>query len=148
MFIASTSTIHGSAYLDYLLEDLKTLFKEVKLFRALILNAMMSLCKTNFDLTQYMEKDKEFGDFWKILNEEFELSKKMVLEITGYEILMEEEEVSRESINIREKIVLPLLLIQQYALQKKNHPSEYFENYEKLITRSLYGNINASRNSV
>jgi phosphoenolpyruvate carboxylase len=130
------------------LEDLKTLFKEVKLFRALILNAMMSLCKTNFDLTQYMAKDKEFGDFWRILKDEFELSKKMVLEITDYEILMEEEEVSRESINIREKIVLPLLLIQQYALQKKNQPSEYFENYEKLITRSLYGNINASRNSV
>lgn len=28
IIIASTSTIHGSAYLDYLLEDLKTLFKK------------------------------------------------------------------------------------------------------------------------
>jgi len=130
------------------LQDLQLLFKEVKVFRALILNAMMSLCKTNFDLTEYMKKDSEFGSFWQILKDEFELSKEMVLKISGYEILMEEEEVSRESIKIREKIVLPLLLIQQYALQKKNKPSEFSANYDKLITRSLYGNINASRNSV
>ena len=61
---------------------------------------------------------------------------------------MEEEPVTRSSIEIREHIVLPLLVIQQYALQKLEQNTEYEIAYEKIVKRSLYGNINASRNSV
>ena len=50
-------------------------------------------------------------------------------------------------IEIRERIVLPLLTIQQYALQKIECQSEHKAPYEKMVLRSLYGNINASRNS-
>jgi len=71
----------------------------------------------------------------------------MVLLISGYSELMEEEQVSRESIAIREDIVLPLLVIQQYALQMIELNSNQKPIYEKIVTRSLYGNINASRNS-
>jgi phosphoenolpyruvate carboxylase len=60
---------------------------------------------------------------------------------------MEEEPVTRSSIEIREHIVLPLLVIQQYALQKIEQKSEFENAYEKIVKRSLYGNINASRNS-
>ena len=60
---------------------------------------------------------------------------------------MEHEAISRESIQIRERIVLPLLVIQQYALQKIGHKAPKSDLYEKIVTRSLYGNINASRNS-
>ncbi|TFG74054.1 MAG: phosphoenolpyruvate carboxylase, partial [Flavobacteriales bacterium] len=117
------------------------------LFRALMHNSMMSLSKCYFELTSYMKVDKEYGDFWKILHEEFLLSKKMLLLISGYDMLMENEAISRESIKIRENIVLPLLVIQQYALQRIGQKSEHTELYEKIVTRSLYGNINASRNS-
>ena len=82
-----------------------------------------------------------------MLFEEYKLSKKMVLLISGYSILMEEEPVSRRSIEIREQIVLPLLVIQQYALQKIEAHSRQRAVYEKIVERSLYGNINASRNS-
>jgi len=61
---------------------------------------------------------------------------------------MEEDPVTRESIKIREKIVLPLLVIQQYAMQKVSQNPRNKKIYEKIITRSLYGNINASRNSI
>ena len=71
----------------------------------------------------------------------------MLLLISETEILMEKEIISRESIKIRENIVLPLLVIQQYALQKVGENSSFKELYEKIVTRSLYGNINASRNS-
>ena len=71
----------------------------------------------------------------------------MRLEVSGYEVLMEDEQVSRESIRIRERIVLPLLVIQQYALQKVHKKAARQDLYEKIVTRSLYGNINASRNS-
>lgn len=129
------------------LEDVKTLYNEVPFFRALMDNSMMSLSKCYFELTSYMKEDKEYGDFWRLLLAEYELSKKMLLQISDMTILMEKEVVSRESIKIRENIVLPLLAIQQYALQKIGQGSDYTELYEKIVTRSLYGNINASRNS-
>ncbi len=100
------------------LEDLKKLFNEIPFFKALILNSMMSLNKCYFELTNYITKDKEYKEFWNIIFEEYKLSKKMTLLISEYEFLMEEEPVSRKSIEIRERIVLPLLVIQQYALQK------------------------------
>ncbi|AKA35812.1 phosphoenolpyruvate carboxylase [Flagellimonas lutaonensis] len=127
--------------------EVKKLYKEVPFFRALMHNSMMSLAKTNFDLTSYMADDKEFGDFWNILFDEYKLSKKMLLQVSGHEILMEDEVVSRESVKIREKIVLPLLVIQQNALYHITKNSKFSKLYEKIVTRSLYGNINASRNS-
>nr|WP_298794655.1 phosphoenolpyruvate carboxylase [uncultured Allomuricauda sp.] len=129
------------------LTQVKKLYKEVPFFRALMHNSMMSLAKTNFDLTGYMKEDEEFGEFWNILHEEYQLSKKMLLQISGLNILMEDEAVSRESVKIREKIVLPLLVIQQNALYHITKNSEFKDVYEKIVTRSLYGNINASRNS-
>ncbi len=132
---------------DNKLDDLRKLFNEVPFFKALILNSMMSLSKCYFELTNYIAKDEEYKDFWNILHNEYKLSKEMTLLISGYEYLMEEEPVSRKSIEIRERIVLPLLVIQQYALQKIEQNSEHKETYEKIVKRSLYGNINASRNS-
>ncbi len=129
------------------IDEVKRLFNEVPFFKALMLNSMMSLSKCYFELTSYMKEDVKYGSFWKILHSEYELSKKMLLEIAGMEILMEREAISRESIKIRENIVLPLLVIQQYALQKIGSDSEFKSLYEKIVTRSLYGNINASRNS-
>jgi phosphoenolpyruvate carboxylase len=128
-------------------DELKKLFNEVPFFKALMLNSMMSLSKCLFELTAYFAQDKEYKDFWNILFEEYKLSREMVLFISGYDILMEEEPVTRSSIEIREHIVLPLLVIQQYALQKIEQKSRLKNTYEKIVRRSLYGNINASRNS-
>ncbi|MFX0557293.1 phosphoenolpyruvate carboxylase [Maribacter sp. CXY002] len=127
--------------------EAKDLYNDVPFFQALMMNSMMSLSKCYFELTSYMKENDEYGAFWDILHEEFELSKDMLLKLSGMEILMEKETISRESIKIRENIVLPLLVIQQYALQKIGKQSEFKELYEKIVTRSLYGNINASRNS-
>jgi phosphoenolpyruvate carboxylase len=128
-------------------DQLKQLFHGVPFFKALILNSMMALSKCYFELTAYIAKDDAYHDFWNMLLDEYRLSKEMVLMISGYRTLMEEEPVSKKSIEIRERIVLPLLAIQQYALQKIEHKSKHQPFYEKIVERSLYGNINASRNS-
>jgi phosphoenolpyruvate carboxylase len=114
----------------------------------------MSLAKSFFQLTAYMEHDEEFGDFWKLIYEEFKRTKRLLLKLTGHETLMENYPDGKESIRAREDIVLPLLTIQQYALkkvqelQKQPNPNKKkIEIYEKMVTRSLFGNINASRNS-
>ena len=56
----------------------------------------------------------------------------------------------KASIALRENIVLSLLVIQHYALisLREDDLSEKQKTIlEKLVIRSLYGNINASRNS-
>ena len=135
------------------IKDVKDLYNEVPFFRALVSNSMMSLTKSFFELTSYMSKDDEFGEFWKIIHEEYLLTKKMLLKISNYKELMQNEPANKLSIQTREAIVMPLITIQQYALQIVNEiDSNKMDNskkpiFEKMITRSLYGNINASRNS-
>ncbi|WP_411897371.1 phosphoenolpyruvate carboxylase [Elizabethkingia occulta] len=129
------------------LEDLKKLYRESMFFKTLIQNSMMSMSKTYFPLTYYLRNDKVFGEFWQILHNEYLLTHEMLLEIADYKALMEEEPLSKSSIKMRENIVLPLLTIQQYALQKIKEENPHKETYEKIVTRALFGNINASRNS-
>ena len=128
-------------------DEVLALYKGSDFFKTLVLNSMMSMNKSYFPLTYYMKNNPKFGEFWSVLFEEYELSKAMMLELTGFKMLMEEEPLSRKSVKIREKIVLPLLSIQQYALMKIQKKEGKMEAYEKLVTRSLFGNINASRNS-
>ncbi|MFK2818539.1 phosphoenolpyruvate carboxylase [Flavobacteriaceae sp. LMIT009] len=135
-------------------EKVQRLFKTSDFFKTLIANSMMSLSKSFFDLTRYMADDKEYGEFWSIIYTEYETTKRLILKLTGYKELMQEEPASKASIAIRESIVLPLLTIQQFALKKIQElqksevmDKEQFEIYEKMVTRSLFGNINASRNS-
>ena len=132
---------------------IKKLYKTSPFFRTLMSNSMMSLTKSFFKLTAYMKNDPEYGEFWSLIYEEYKLTKKLILRLSGFNSLMENEPANKASIEIREKIVLPLITIQQFALRKikeienKKDKSEDLEVYEKMVTRSLFGNINASRNS-
>ena len=133
------------------LNELIDLFHKMDLFRAIITNSMQSMSKSNFDLTRYMEKDAEFGEFWCLIHDEFELTLEMVLKVSGQSRLLEDNHRSRRSIHLREKIVLPVLTIQQYALMKLQDPEiskASTEQYDKMVLRSLFGIINATRNSV
>ena len=123
-------------------------------FRTLLENSMMSLAKSFLPLTAYMRKDPEFGEFWQIIYDEFLETERLLLKIAGHKTLMENYPDGKASIQIRERIVLPLLTIQQYALlrinelnKEKGHNEELIKVYEKVVTRSLFGNTNASRNS-
>ncbi|MHB1195712.1 MAG: phosphoenolpyruvate carboxylase [Lutibacter sp.] len=135
-------------------EKLKHFYNRSDFFKTLIGNSMMSLTKSFFELTEYMAKDEEFGEFWEIIHTEYQTSKRLILKLSDYTELMQSNQVGKASIIIRENIVLPLLTIQQYALLKiqelqneENPDLDLIKIYEKMVTRSLFGNINASRNS-
>ena len=134
-------------------DKVQSLYNNSAFFRTLLENSMMSLTKSFFPLTAYMKDDPVFGEFWTLIHAEYERSKAMLLKVTGYSELMEDSKAMRESIAVREKIVLPLLTIQQYALReiqqiKENGgDSKRLQVLEQMVTRSLFGNINASRNS-
>ncbi|RXM43152.1 phosphoenolpyruvate carboxylase [Flavobacterium sp. YO12] len=135
-------------------DKVSDLYHNSLFFKTLLENSMMSLAKSFLPLTAYMRNDPEFGEFWQIIYDEFSETKRMLLKIAGHKTLMENYPDGIASIQIRERIVLPLLTIQQYALLRINELNkdaakneELIKVYEKIVTRSLFGNTNASRNS-
>ncbi len=117
-------------------------------FKTIVDNCIMSMSKSDFEITAYLANDPTFGSFWKQLHAEFELSKAMLLKLTGHETLMENYPVEKKSIAVREKIILPLVLIQHFALDKLQGDlsEEKQQAYEKLAIRTVYGIVNAGRN--
>jgi len=135
-------------------DKVQKLYNESNFFKTLIENSMMSLSKSFFELTTYMKDDSEYGAFWLLIFTEYQTTKRLILKLTGYSSLMENEPSGKASIDLRESIVLPLLTIQQYALKQIQHLEKntsmddtQLKTFEKMVTRSLFGNINASRNS-
>ncbi|MGO1785654.1 MAG: phosphoenolpyruvate carboxylase [Sphingobacterium sp.] len=127
----------------------KNLYETSGMFNTLIDNCMMSMTKSNFDITSYMKDDDRFGEFWLTLKEEYDRTKKYLLKLTGMDELMENYPVEKASILEREKIILPLLIIQHYAirlLEEGEVDQEKAETYRKLIGRTIYGVVNAGRN--
>jgi phosphoenolpyruvate carboxylase len=129
-------------------EEIKNLYHLSGFFKTMLDNCAMSMSKSDFRVTAYLEKDEKFGAFWKMLKDEFELTKTMLLELTGTTVLMQEYPVERRSIAIREKIVLPLVIMQHFALDclSKNNDEELTAIYNKLVIRTVYGIVNAGRN--
>ncbi|MGY5351909.1 phosphoenolpyruvate carboxylase [Wenyingzhuangia sp. IMCC45533] len=135
-------------------DKIQDLYNNSNFFKTLLENSVMSMEKSFFELTSYMAKDEEFGEFWNIIHDEFELTKRLLLKLTGHAELMQNYPDGKASIAVRDSIVLPLLTIQQYALRevqnlsKQTNPdTKRLETFEKIVTRSLFGNTNASRNS-
>ncbi len=131
-------------------EELRQLYQNSLFFRTLVENSMQSLSKSNFAVTHYIAKDPQFADFWKMLHDEYERTRALLLDVSGEPQLLSGNAVSRESIELREAIVLPLIAIQQYALQKLNEENiskEDAEIYRKLVLRAMFGIINAARNA-
>jgi phosphoenolpyruvate carboxylase len=121
-------------------------------FRTLLGNSMMSLNQIKLSGNQLTwVSDEEFGEFWKKMFDEFELSNEQLLKVSGLKGLMESNPAIRDSVRLRERIVLPLIAIQQFALMNlrnlddKNKMHE--SRYRKLIIRCMFGIINAARNS-
>jgi phosphoenolpyruvate carboxylase len=132
-------------------DQLKELYQNSLFFRTLLGNSMMSLTKTFYEATAYLGDDPEFGEFWKKMHAEFLLSSSQTLDISGLSELMGNNPTIRQSVHLREQIVLPLIAIQQSSLMNlrnlNEHNKKHEQRYRKLIIRSMFGIINAARNS-
>ncbi len=130
--------------------EVTSLFNTSAFFRTLVDNSMMSMVKSNFAITKYVENDPVFNEFRQIIKDEFILTTQLYLELNNCNSLMEKDTLAKHSILLRDRIVLPLLTIQQYALckvQESTIDPNLKEAYEKLVTRTMFGVINAARNS-
>jgi phosphoenolpyruvate carboxylase len=129
---------------------LRDLYQRSLFLRTLFENSMQSLSKANFEVTRHISRNPRFGAFWTMLHEEFERTYAHLLNLSGQEGLLEDNIMSKTSIAIREDIVLPLIVIQQYGLQQLQidpSSSASTEVYRRLVLRAMFGIINAARNS-
>ncbi len=135
------------------LSDLQKLYRSSYFFRTLADNAMQSLSKTSFQLTSYLAQDPEYGDFWRTIRDEADRSTAGLLALSEQTELLDSEPMVRESIRMREEIVTPVLVIQQYALNALADASlrvarESPQTLERMIIKSLATAVNATRNAV
>lgn len=131
------------------LTEVNELYEQNAFFRALIDNCEMAMQKSFFPLTEFLSKDKNYGKIWHKIHDEHELAKKYLQKITGTSALMNDYPIEHESVQMREKIILPLTTIQQFALTRIRQPenANLQRSYEKLVIRCSFGIINAGRNS-
>lgn len=133
--------------------ELQKLYHQSLFFKTLLDNCEMAMMKSFFPLTAYLSEHKQFGELWQTIYAEYELTRQYLMKITGQAELMADYPVEQLSIQTRERIVLPLVTIQQYALTKIREMDEQLiqapvkETYEKLAMRCSFGIINAGRNS-
>ncbi len=134
-------------------KELTTLYKRSLFFKTLIDNCEMAMKKSFFPLTEYLSSHPKYGGMWNMIYEEYELTRKYILKLSEKTELMADYPVDQLSIQMRERIVLPLVTIQQFALTRLRQLDEHLisdkvkSTYEKLIMRCSFGIINAGRNS-
>ena len=132
---------------------IKKLYNESLFFKTLLDNCEMAMHKSFFPLTSHLADHPKFGEIWQIIFQEYELTRQYVLRLSGKSELMDDYPVEQQSILMRERIVLPLVTIQQYAMIRVREMEEAIVNapikstYEKLVMRCSFGIINAGRNS-
>jgi phosphoenolpyruvate carboxylase len=129
----------------------KNLYTNSPYFKTLLDNSEMAMKKCFFPLTETFSRHPKFGKIWMLIFNEFELTKKYIFKLSGKQELMSDYPIEQLSIQMRERIVLPLSTIQQYAIvmyreAEKNSPAMQ-KIFEKLIIRCSFGIINAARNS-
>lgn len=135
------------------LDEIKTMYVQNAFFKALIDNCEMAMQKSDFQLTKFLSNHEIFGEIWNKLFDEYRLCLKYLSEISGKKMLMSDFPVEKQSVETRERIVLPLTTIQQYAITQIREIEENTENtdlkntLEKLVMRCSFGIINAGRNS-
>jgi phosphoenolpyruvate carboxylase len=135
------------------LEAYQQLYQQSPFFRALMNNCEMAMTKCFFPLTAYLANDPRYGEIWRMIHKEYERSCNYLLKLSGETDLMADKPVNRLSIQMRQRIELPLLTVQQYALNKireleaQGDKAGHKDIYEKLVVRCSFGIINAGRNS-
>jgi phosphoenolpyruvate carboxylase len=113
----------------------------------------MAMKKCFFPLTEHLSQDPQYGEVWTNIYKEYELTQRYIFLVSGKNELMADYPVEQLSIQMRERIVLPLTTIQQYAmtrirqLEQQSANAQHKEIFEKLVIRCSFGIINAGRNS-
>lgn len=134
--------------------ELQQLYRDSRFFRTLLDNAAMSLLKSRFDLHDHLAGDARFAPLYCKMKQEAERSQRCILRISRHAQLLANDPLNRRSIEARERIVLPLLVIVQaayraYLQHEREGSAETPEalRLRKLSLKGIAAIINATRNA-
>ncbi|TVQ80478.1 MAG: phosphoenolpyruvate carboxylase [Bradymonadales bacterium] len=117
----------GSGLKGAPIKELRKMYRDWAFFRALIDNAQLSLSRADLGVFRAYHElvEKKLRSFGKAIEEEYRLTEKMILSVTGQRKLMDNEKVLQTSIERRNPYVDPLNFIQrQMILRYRQAESE------------------------
>jgi len=137
------------------LAELKSMTRNFPLFLDIIRNVEMALAKADFAIARlYAELVEDTGlrdRIYSLLHEEFELTRRMVLAVTGQARLLETNPVLERSVRLRNPYVDPMSFIQVELLRRKRvalregHPVS--PELDRAITATINGISAGLRNT-
>jgi phosphoenolpyruvate carboxylase len=128
------------------LEQLRSMARDFPLFVDIIRNVEMALAKSDFGIAQLyasLVEDKALRErVYTMLKDEFELTQKMVLAVTGQQRLLETNPVLERSIRLRNPYVDPMSLIQVELIRRKRMATAKGETISAELDRAISATIN------
>lgn len=136
----------------YGMENVEDLYRTSRFFRTLVGNSQMVLEKSNYEVTSFIRNDEDFKDIWEIMHREYIKSIEHLLKASGSKMLMEKNPKDMLSVRLREAIIKPLIVIQQYAISQFNEAihaddTNKADTFASMVVQCSFGIINAARNS-
>jgi phosphoenolpyruvate carboxylase len=134
------------------LELLKTMARSFPLFLDIIRNVEMALAKADFGIARLyaslVEDEALRARVYDVLEAEFNLTRRMILEITGQQRLLETNPVLERSIRLRNPYVDPMSLIQVELIRRKRALLAANSNIESAELAELNRAIAATINGI
>jgi len=107
------------------IELLRVLHQRWPFFRMLISKVEMTLSKVDLEVAKYYvdtlgseENRDSFEHIFDVISQEYNLTKSLILEITGKNKLLESDRDLRSSVNLRNKTIIPLGFLQVSLLRR------------------------------
>ncbi|MDA9693655.1 phosphoenolpyruvate carboxylase [Prochlorococcus sp. AH-736-P13] len=107
------------------IELLRVLHQRWPFFRMLISKVEMTLSKVDLEVARYYvdtlgsEENKDsFDDIFEVISKEYNLTKSLILEITGKNKLLESDRDLKSSVSLRNKTIIPLGFLQVSLLRR------------------------------
>lgn len=125
--------------------DLASMLSQWHFFRTFISNVEMTLAKTDLVMARkYVNKlvDPSLHHFLETIEEEFELTKKEILILTGKSNLLGDQEILARTLQIRDAYLAPLHILQITLLSQVRQLAATPEKIDPLTRRALLLTVN------
>jgi phosphoenolpyruvate carboxylase len=134
------------------LYHLQTIFRSFPLFIDIVRNVEMALAKADFGIARLyasLVEDEELRNrVFAMLEAEFNLTRRMVLAVTGQSTLLETNPVLEQSIRLRNPYVDPMSLLQVELIRRKRAAAEADSaELNRAITATINGISAGLRNT-
>jgi phosphoenolpyruvate carboxylase len=128
------------------LAQLQSMTRNFPLFLDIVRNVEMALAKADFAIARLyadLVEDKALRDrIYNLLYDEFELTRRMILAVTGQSTLLETNPVLERSIRLRNPYVDPMSFIQVELLRRKRAALKAGQPVSPELDRAITASIN------